>query len=519
MPQAQPQKMPRNLSGWLDRLARPELPVDPGIKTAALHKLGSKTANANNVASIVAADPALSLVLYWQANKSLVRSGNEANTLPHVISLLGFPRVKSIIHRAVEYDPGRFPQLAEYRQQLTLSLHAAHQASGWSQHNPYWNQSPLFWPALLHRAPIWALWYHAGDTMQQLQLHRARHHGAGHSQQQEQLLGISLNTLCVNLSRLWCLPGPSRQGWHTEQQHNLRQWIMLGRIIPELSHIALADHPGLQRLANNPAFAIALANRLADEADWSWDSNRLLRLQRILATALNLRLPDSIAISHQQAAIASQQCRIAGSIQPAAQLLGHYNKSLLFPTTSPKPVNTKPDFPAAETTSRFARNLQRLQRLPQSFNNLHEIMQLAVTSCCLDLKLDRASAIVYSAQNNELRTYTSSGTKNSPALRDFRHRVQAGDLFHTMLKKPVSLRLMHSNYGQIWPLLPRHFQKACATDEFFIMTLFADQQPKAMIYADRGIDKRPLNNQQYTLFKQLGDATNRCLQLRQRHRS
>lgn len=156
--------------------------------------------------------------------------------------------------------------------------------------------------------------------------------------------------------------------------------------------------------------------------------------------------------------------------------------------------------------------LERLQQQADSFASIHEIMNLAVSTLCSSLNFERASVSLLNRQSKELRTYYSSGTEDSPALKNFSHILQQGDLFNKLLQKPLSVRLQASNYSQIWPLLPGNFKQACGADEFFMMSIFSVNTPVALIYADRGKTNRALSKQQYSLFKQMCTAVSQCIE-------
>ena len=563
MTPARAEKIPSSLKDWQQKLYRLELPADPIIKTAALQKLNARTGNASNVATILCGDPALCLLLMHEANKSLALYNNQVFSLSHTISLLGFPRTETLIRRAPEYDSNTFTHLNEYRQQLSVSLHAAHQAASWTKHNAHWPDHSLFWPALFHRAPLWALWYQAGDQMQSLQQLRCNRRGAMQSQAEQQLLGTSLQTLCTSLSRSWHLPSLSQQSWQAGVTGTAQQWINLSRMAPEQAHIALEQLPQLQQICSNPAFLIALVNRLAEESEWDWYSARTQRLHRIFATALSRPLDDVIALSHQQAVDASHQQWLDRCLTPARQLFSFYRKaddlqakllasnalsataltskalpnsglnqqqkSTAVPVTPTRPTTSRKSVTSAQqpqvapvgktvkkavntAPSDFVSVTERLLQQPQSFGNLHEIMQLAVTTLCQGVKLERASVSLLNRKDKELRTYYSSGCENNEGLTNFRHHLQRGDLFNKLLQKPASLRLQAGNYSQLWPLLPATFKQASATDEFFMTSIFVNNHPVALIYGDCGIANSSLNDQQYSRFKVLCNAVSQCLQ-------
>jgi len=318
---------PQGLSEWQDQLQEVALPVDPRVKTAALQKLNSSTGNATNIATILMEDPGMCLLLMREANKVLQRSDNETHSLSHTISLLGFPFVETLLRRAKDYDKKHFTHFAAYRQQLSTSLHAAYQVEAWAAKNPYWPTGEMFWAALFQRAPNWALWCHAGEQMLQLQHLRARHHSSSHSDLEVQVFGCKLHELNRLVSRRWNLPKLTQESWQLGTRGTARQWIMLSQIDYEQQKPAMENLPSLLRVCSSPAFGIALANQLADESEWDWNSSQTLRLQKILATALQIPVEQSIALAHQEAVNATRQYTIRRALTPAQQLLSGYRKA------------------------------------------------------------------------------------------------------------------------------------------------------------------------------------------------
>ncbi|ARN74353.1 HDOD domain-containing protein [Oceanicoccus sagamiensis] len=507
------------MKDWRAELRQLKLPVDPAVKKSALQTLKSGVANAQAIADVVHADPALCLILLCTANKTLSRSGNETYDLPHAMSLLGFPKVESVISDAAIYDKKTFPFLAQYRQQLTVSLHAAHQASCWSSLNAHWQQDSLYWATLFNQAVIWSLWYQAGEQMQQLQNERIDHNGVQQRRAEEKIFGTTLQQLSEGLSQDWYLPTLTQQSWQPAITGNTYQWVLLSRMIPEKSHLALDNYPDLQKTLSHPAFLIALANRLADHAEWNWQSRQSVRLQKILASASNKPLDSITALIHQQASSLKNNKH---TLHPAKQLLSQYRKTDKLNATTDSQTVSKPakkqlpsPLPSAAllegAPSSFVNTIERLQQQPESFDNIHDVMNFAVNSLCSDIKLERASASLLDIKSKELRTYYSRGAEDSPGLKNYRHTLQQGDLFNKLLQKPVSVRLHKDNYTKIWPLLPGDFKQACAVDQLLMMSIFAGKKPMAIIYADRGKTNRPISDEQYSFFKQLCSAVSRCL--------
>lgn len=522
---AQPPPKTRSLKEWQSRLTPSAIPVDPEVKAAAIHKLHSPSGNARNVAGIVERDPVLVLRLVCSANKTLMRTGNEIKTLPHAISLLGFPQTENILRAAAVYDREQ-PELTEHlRQELSVSLHAAQQMQGFIEYLPRWHEDEIYLATLLQRAPLWALWAQTPELMSALFAARQLHRGASHASREQQWLGYDLQSLAAALSRQWHLPSLSQQSWQPTECGQHRQWIMLSRIIPEQGKLALETIPTLQRLVGQPAFGIALANRLADAANWDWYARRSLRLLRIVATCSNQPLAKTISDIHQQAASTPQ---LAGTQHCVHQLLGCYHRyqqpasdsaATLAAATSlePAPASDKQS-PAATTSQTSTASLEaliaQLQQQPETFTSLPGLLQQALKTLAESLQLDRCSALLIHGPSRELRTAFTVGCEQSPALGEFHHRFQRGDLFNKLLQKSLSLHVQMDNYSKITALLPASFKRATATNQFFMMSIFAAGKPIGILYADCAVSNRPLTSAQYRQFKQLCSAIGDCISQR-----
>lgn len=513
---------------WLEKLQPLLLPVDPLIKARALQKLRSPSGNAENVGQILLADPVQVLRIVYSANKLLAKSANEVKSVAHGISLLGVPATEQLLGSAAELEPNQGYDANEFRQQLLVSLHAACQLLDWSDYSNRWTGDNLFLTCLLRRAPVWALWHQAGDTM--LALTKTRANGGGsHSEMETLYLGCSMQTLCASLCRQWHLPQATQLSWFPSESGDARQWAMLGRIIPEQAQPALEKIANLQQLVARNSFAIALANNLAESADRDWFCHRTLRLQHILSVALGQPLPRSIQLSHQGAVHTSHQYSMVNTFSPAAQLLGGFQRQQFIvaqdlPTAqaaneaqrdqgTPTPADHDPLQGAPAELLRLIGDLRRKAAL---FNDLHALFNRVIISMCNDMGFERACVSLLNAKTQELRTYYSYGCDDSSALKTFHHQLGKRDLFSKLLSKPLSLHLQPGNYAQIWPLLPGTFKRACGADQFVIMSLFVKQRPLALIYADMGHTNADISASQYDWFKQLCSATSVCLTQRTR---
>ena len=564
---------------WVRQLSAAKVPVDGLVKQAALQKLHANNTSADKVAAIIGTDPALCLNIMLAANQSLSSEQGGSLSLSHSVSLLGVDRVETLLRQSIEYNPKTFAYLDDYRQELAISVHAAYQAEYWAQHNSFANQQSLFWPTLFQRAPIWAMWFHAGELMDKVQQQRAKNRGASHFLAERNILGTNTVDIARRISAEWQLPKLAQQSWQLlADKYFARQCIHLSRITPEQALAELEQAPELRAMRNRPAFLIALCNRLTDHSDWNWQSGQLLRLYRLLAVYSAKSVDQCRADCHQQAAEASRAIN-SDVFLPAAQLLSFDDKTQrieirpeifqpeinsdedlidladqpsgddlqteqtqheTLPSTEPQSwaeiadtiaqsadldiTDTEPrdPQPAAEpppqtqptankSPSNWTSTITRLRQQPDSFNNRHQVLSLAVNSLCELLGMERATASLFNIHTQQLRYYCGCGDEDSPALTEFQYRVQTSDLCGRLLKQPLGIFLEPSNFQKIWPLVPGALRQASGVEEFFIMSVFIGDQPFAVIYADKATSNAALSEKQYVLFKQLCTAVSQCL--------
>lgn len=561
--------IPHRLAHWCNTLQPQQLPVDQTVRQQAIHKLRSPAANARNIATIIERCPVLSLLLFCETNRQLKHTDSHCQNLVHAIGLLGMPRIETLIKKTAVFNDKHISEAARegYHRALATSLLAADWAKQWCLLSSHWqaHSELLYWATLFQRTPLWALWLEDSSTMTAREYQRAMRNGAGQPSPSE--LGAPVNVIIEAVGQRWHLPEFCQQSW---QQHFIgsgRDWLSLEIGIEQQQQAHFCHHP---------AFAVALANQLADQTSWCWSDHRASRLFKLLAASVND--PRAISLSHQQVASSSRQ----RALPFASELLCDYQRSVdllnrreaptivvvddktLQPKINLSGVNTPAQQPSTrqkansqatseqlqpQTTSQlppqqqpspeppcdsddivsvanidinpspatepapdpFQTALLRLSKQTDSFDDQHQLFKYLLQNLYQQLKLSRCSASLYNPANRELRTLYSLGAADNPAFKNFRHTIKGSDFFSMLLKKPTSFQLHAANYQKFWPLLPSRFRDTIKTPQFFIMSLFIDDQPFALIYSDCAGQVNKLTSSQYQQFKQLCAAANRCL--------
>lgn len=516
---AAPAQQPRTLVDWLAHIEPLQPPINPAVRTTAL-KLFATGASAGELATQLERDPALVFLLFREANRALARYDREAHTLEHAISLLGGERLRKLFEQAIVLDP-EHPYADAYRLALLRSQHAAAQARLWAEGSGLWPADEVFWSTLLAAAPLWLLTLEAGEQLTALDKLRAEQ-GAVSRRQREAALGCDTRALGAALCERWLLPQMTRLSWQQKSAGNARQWV-------QLAHAARLDEPPviggreLGELCHHPALVVALANALAAEADWDWQSPRTLRLLSTAAAACRRPLATIISFGHQTAAKISHQHADSGLLTPAAKLLGYWNETFCWVRPAARTKHTaqtlsagvRPADAAAVASPSAADRLlaAAVQRLrdPANVGGVRAALELSVQALHQGAGFRRVAAMFVRPQNHEIQTVLNAGVEPSSPLRQFRYAAKNNALLTQLLAKPVCLLVDESNREKYWRHLPESLRLAIDSKSFVMMAVFAKERPVALMYADNASQPIANGSRAHQLFKQLCQQLSQCL--------
>lgn len=183
---------------------------------------------------------------------------------------------------------------------------------------------------------------------------------------------------------------------------------------------------------------------------------------------------------------------------------------VMQPGEWPKPVAktaTGPTAPAKPTLNDILREIQAAGQSGASFN---QIMSLSIRAMSEGLGLQRIVFALLLAGQNALKTRYVIGAEGDDPLRGFDVDLSAPHLLTRLMLKPQSIWLSRSNQAQYEALLPKSLRQSVGEGEFFAMSLFVEDKPVGLFYADRRAGAG-LTEAQYTAFKQICLLTGQSL--------
>ncbi|MFC4161558.1 hypothetical protein [Chitinimonas lacunae] len=178
----------------------------------------------------------------------------------------------------------------------------------------------------------------------------------------------------------------------------------------------------------------------------------------------------------------------------------------MLPGPWPKPQQAA----TAQTRPGLADILRELQHAGEVGASFNQMMSLAIRAMTEGLGLRRVVFGLLLAGQNALRTRYLVGVAADDPLRSFQVDLNLPHLFTQLMLKPQSVWLAEANRAKLESMLPRGLRAVIGEGEFFAMSLFVEDKPVGLFYADnrRGA---ALNDSQYAAFKHICQLTGQCL--------
>ena len=547
---------PLGLKSWVDKLSKVRLPIQPLARSNFLKQLAEDGSSSSKLASIAETDPAFCFHLFNEANKQLAKSGNEARSLEHLISLLGRDRIKELVRGLPAPDKNSKPEQQQaYLQAQAVSVHAACLAQQIAKIKMHCNPEQIYYSTLFYDVIYWAFCQCA--EYQMAFLHELKAIGKLNSDSAEKnIFGCRILEIAKAMTDHWALPLLTQQSFDNTYRPTPADVSTFSKLDATFCPEPLPDDNDLVAKLNSSHLTILVSSQLAHEADWNWYSKSTLNCHKVICNQLYLPLPQVLRMTHGLAVDLSRRALVPNTIGPAEKLFCYYDAALLRQPSAPdassdaeKALNTlnvpnknsaaKLTAPATERSEKFGSKptkknqlspepqpairdpkklrliLRSLNNTPENFKNITTMMAAAMQAAIEGIGVDRITVMLLNKQKSLLQTQHSLNMDNEQ-LRKYSYTCpvkldESKDLFGQMLIKPMSLHTTEKNIDKAMARLPKDFKSAFDANNFFLDSLFYKNTPLGLIYADSGKQGAPLSDEQYKCFKQLCHCLKNCI--------
>jgi len=524
--------MPTNAPEWAKFLTRNPLPSPFKVGRLALKSLEKEAIPYSQLATTLNADPVLSFYLMEEAAREATDTTEYSKTLDHAMSMIGVDAVKETIKRLpVENVSMEEVQSLYFVKMLTRSLYAAHLAKKVAQIKGAHNPDDVYWAALFVYVPLWFLWRFATPEMRLLRYAIHTNH-KGKVQAQQEVLSCSIEEISTELVNTLALPPIVKACFQQENQPSPRQWVEISRHQKTQGQLVnMMEDRRLKMLIQQPMFSVQMVKLLADAAMDDWYSKTTKRAQQILAAYLDITLAEAVRLTHEVAADMSRAHPLPGILLPAARLFlptqpkraehletgSSSGKATASSATANAPEEAaKPQTAAREEAPRVSQTATQsnapkaiytqlvtaMYKTPEDFSDLHELMNGATSALVYGLGLGRATASLINKERTRIKTYYATGCQEHAELAGYDARLVKGTIFSKLSLKPASVWIKPSSDDSLTSLVPLNFKQVVEIEDYFLMSVFVNEKPFAVVYCDAYPDQK-LTETDYKYFKYL----------------
>lgn len=519
--------MPASLHDWINRINSRPLPAMAFTVQSVSALMARPNTTHADYQRIVARDPGFALSIFRHLG-SLPRPPREPITsLAHAVGLSGTAPLEAGIQKlpvikAAANEDGKRGLLACY----SRAAHAAMYLYQWGEIRKDPNPEELMLAALLHDCAEMALWSEAPDQMATFELRIER--GLSRDNAALAVFGFSLTQLGLGLAETWKLPALIGESMAADGAFRARP---LGVMLAcELALCTATNWDSEQTMdlielvadycRQTPDLAAASIHSLSAESarqlqglDLPVPATALLQLQtetgkvpqgtveqvKFTADSVTRSTPDpespQLPVSPPAARLTTRKPPIAKEAQTDAKSLPEPDK-MAHPQQN---TDTDPPSigPTPEVENRDPPPVVRLSGTPLQVELTRTMKQLRDNA-----GLERTMFAMLTPDRKMLRARFIIGAEKDAAIKTFQVSLEKQHLFTLLMSKPQSFWLNAVNRKKYLPAIPQHLHMTLNNNGFFVSSLFVEDKPVGILYADANSTTK-LNNGSFTFFKQL----------------
>lgn len=443
------------------RLVETTLPIMQATAHELHRLLELQTTRNPQLEHVLLNDPAAAIAVFRVLGQIKPDAFETVSDAAHAVSLIGREPLRTMIHSlpALEFEVAGRALRDTAAHAYSQAAHAAHYANALASHKNAGGNHQIPTAALLQQPAVLALWADQPESAQRAT--NAVRDGVPFDQAFAAELGEPVEDVNRRLAEAWSLPRLARQAMADWDDFNTR-----------------------------PAM-VKLADGLAQSSAAGWHGDTIDAMAAVLAEYLDCEDDAATAWLHEQAAEAARQLQSFDYPLPGFELLytddadeaadGHQEDQRMpvmgawrdrVPATTPS-ATSRPDL--HETMSAI---MQRIR---------HE----AGTSRVAFAMLDRS--------RRHLRTRLALGGHPDDPIRHLALDLAEQNLFTMLMRKPQSVWLNRGNAKKYQAYLPPELQRLFGPQGAYMMSVFADDRPLGLLYADGDA----LNGEGYDRFRAL----------------
>jgi len=279
---------------------------------------------------------------------------------------------------------------------------------------------------------------------------------------------------------------------------------------------------------------MAVVLHLAQQLPLGWMSSKSLRAQKALSHLTGQGLNSVIQQNHQLAVAASHHGVAGHTLLPAVSLLWPTkvmnqrpwlrrpmlcllpDKASDKPKNKPVAVSTRVDLmdvppPRAPDRRLLMDLINQFKNQLGSFKTVHDILLTCNRAIFEGLGMRRACICVLSQGGKVLIPYYCVGIPSDSPVRSLKIIKEDNRLFTKLLGKIASYKVDVDNYSQVLNMLKPEVSEVLLNKNFMVMSIFANDKPIGVVYADANSKEENISETEYMAFKTICQSTSLAL--------
>jgi HD-like signal output (HDOD) protein len=485
-----PDKDPRSLAEWIERLSDQGMPVF----SKTVKDIGGITADRDSSAAelsrVILQDAAMTARLLRVANSPVYSVlGRNISTVSRAVVLLGFDTVRSLCLSIAVIDAlGSSAQKSQVAEQMARAFHAAIQARAFAEKRRDPSPEEVFIATLLCNIGELAFWSVKSDVALQLGT-MLQQTGYDRARVEREVLGFELRELSLGLTRKW----------------------NLGKLLEN----TLEDKDDSDPRVSN----VRLAHELAQSAEDGWETKETKQLLGRVAEALYMPLQDVTRLVHDNASAAVKAAQYYG--------VSHASDLIPLPPSQRKPdaaVAAKPEAPI----KRFVDPdpmlqltiLRELSGMLDSKHDINLLLEMVLEGISRGIGLDRTLFAMLNPDRTRLRARYALGWEEGDMREAFLFDISPlkANIFSHVLDSREPIWVGRNKDPRIGALLTAPVRAVTGDAQFFVMPIEVNGRSIGLFYADRKPSGRALDEESYTAFRHFCQQANLALAYSRRGR-
>ena len=474
-----------DIESWINKIGDTPIPVLSETIEDVKRLCKMDNVSIPELTDVVERDPGLTVQILRTSNQRKRSSlSTEVSSVNQALMMMGTEQLSRF--------PEQLPSLDEtlnedQREKLlaifALAYHAGRQSADWAVQRRDMTPDEVFAAAELHFIGEMLLAIVAPEKLQEIEDIR-REKRIASSEAQYLVLGFTFNQFTRALSRKWQLPS----------------------LVEEALHDSNAQYPR--------AYGIMLGVQVACSAFIDWHSEKTMELYEKTAEWLGYDVGIVVRDSHVLAVKIADNSKIY-RVRPAAALLPLL-PAVLKEQQQEAEQETIPDSneyadiclnpqPAVLKAA-----LTEISKMGPG-NKAIDIIAKTVRGMHDGIGLNRVVFAKHDLNSNSLKGIVIAGSSNDPVFNRFEIKLDLPHLFKRLLEKPQAVVINDSNRQKFWSLVPPEFAKFIGTNSFTAMSIFAEDKPLGLFYADRHTESCQVDETSYKYFKTMSTQCSKVL--------